>query len=676
MRRSFLFFIVVLAAVALASCGHSSSSSSSSTETGTHIALTPGITSIIPGRVVTFTAQEQNSSNTALTKQPTIIFTAGTGLTLSKPNCSVVGVTGCQVEACAGTFDPSFVHCTPGSAVGQTSVTAAADNFTTSASIFVHLEVTSVSITPSSTSGCVSSGGTQNFTAAAFNNGTDITTSVGPISWGSTSTSVVTVNSNGLATAASPGTAAVFASATNSSGASSTSSPATFNTCAVKNISFHVSGAPDTSFSTTFPATTQQQLVTDVTDVSGKTVSSGLTFTVIPAALGTFSGATFSPASGGTGAIVASCAPPSCNIGLNFDTFSNPVVANVSGTVSGSVWVASTAGKALVSIAPATNTAGTPVTLPAQPNSLIVGSGQKNAYLGSSSGLMVVALSASTVNTIGGATGRVLAVDPLEQRVIVSNGTNVFVVTVSSSQVQTLNIAGATAAAWTPDGFYAYIVAGSNAAEYQSSTGLVTQQFNLTSPAADVAFLTNGQFAYFAQTSAVTVRRPCDNLQTDSIPTSGAPHKIRATTNNATVFAVDTTSSSTGFDIITPAITSGTGCGQAVTDTTKFRDFGVGVFTPTQLITTPDSNYAFVTGASNLVGYNLAQDQVISVALTGGAQPLSGDALLDSSSLYIGGSDGNVHQLTISNGTITDAAQVAVSSAIGGNPDLVAFIQR
>src|SRR5947209_10365311 len=177
MRRSFFFFIAALAALALAGCGHGSSTPA---PTGTHILIAPGIASVVPGRVVTFTAQEQDSTNTALTKQPTITFTAGTGLTLGKANCAVVGVTGCEVEACAGTFDSTFVHCTPGSTLAQVTVTATADNLSASASVFIHKEVTSISISPSSTSGCVSSGGTQSFLATAQNNGTDITGTVGP----------------------------------------------------------------------------------------------------------------------------------------------------------------------------------------------------------------------------------------------------------------------------------------------------------------------------------------------------------------------------------------------------------------------------------------------------------------------------------------------------------------
>jgi hypothetical protein len=101
------------------------------------------------------------------------------------------------------------------------------------------------------------------------------------------------------------------------------------------------------------------------------------------------------------------------------------------------------------------------------------------------------------------------------------------------------------------------------------------------------------------------------------------------------------------------------------------------VFTPTELITTPDSSYLFVTGSSNLLGYSVAQQQTFSVALSGNAQPLSGDALLDSSSLYIGANDGMVHQIKISNGTWSDTGSpIDVHTAIGGNPDLVAFIQH
>jgi hypothetical protein len=312
--------------------------------------------------------------------------------------------------------------------------------------------------------------------------------------------------------------------------------------------------------------------------------------------------------------------------------------------------------------------------LPAAPNSLIVGSGQQNAYLGSANGLLIVKTSNGTVTTVSGAPGKVLAVDPGETRAIVANNNNVFVVTISNSQVQTLQIGGATAASWTPDGFEAYIVAGSNITEYSPQLSPTTVSVGSQTP--DVAFLVNGQFAYFAQGNGVAVRRPCDNAQVDTVTTSETPQKIRSATNNSAVFAVGSNATTTGVDVITPTITSTSGCGQTVTDVAKFSDFGAGVFTPTELITMPDSSYLFVLGSSNLLAYSVAQGLSSSIALTGNATPLSGDAILDSSSLYIGANDGNVHQLKISNGTITDAAQIAVSSAIGGNPDLVAFVQR
>lgn len=671
MRSSFFFPAAIAALLALAACGGGSKTTTTTSATN-HIAIAPGVTSIIPGQVLTFTANEQDSSNTALTKQPAITFTAGTGLTLSTPNCSILGLTGCQVAACAGTFDSTFINCTPGAAPVQVAVTASADNLSASASVFVHQKVTSVVVSPSSTAGCVSSGGTQSFTATAFNNGTDITSTVGPFSWISTVTSVVGIDNNGLATAASPGVASILAGA-----AGVSSLPATFNTCAVKTINLHVSGSSATTFTNTYPTTSQNVLVADVIDANGKAITAGgITFSAIPAGVGSFTSGSFNPAGPGYSSIVASCQPPACNIGLGFDTFSNPVQATVTGTTTGSVWVASTAGAALVSINAATNVVGTSIKLPASPNSLIVGSGQRNAYLGSVNGLIVVALASSTVtSTIGSAPGKVLAVDPTETRAIVSNGSNVFIVSLAGAQAQTLNIAGATAAAWTPDGFDAYIVAGSSVTEY--SANVSPKHFNLSSAAGDVAFLPSGQFAYFAS-SPIDVRRPCDNLQADTVPSpaGGTPQLIKPLLNSAAMIAVDSDGSNTGVDVVTPAISQRTSCGEAVTDTAAFHSFSAGVFTPTQLVTSPDSNFAFVFGAGSVMAYNVASGTASSIPLVGGATPIVGDTTLDATALYVGATDGSVHQLTISNGTITDAAQIAVSSVVGGNPDLVSFVER
>src|SRR5215472_15080980 len=106
MRRSFFLFLGCIAALALAGCGGGSSTTA---PTGTHISLTPSVVSLIPGQVVLFTAQEQDSSNTALSKQPTLTFsvtpTSGcasgqTCVTTNTASCSIAGVTGCQIEVC------------------------------------------------------------------------------------------------------------------------------------------------------------------------------------------------------------------------------------------------------------------------------------------------------------------------------------------------------------------------------------------------------------------------------------------------------------------------------------------------------------------------------------------------------------------------------------------------
>lgn len=663
--------------MSLTACGHGSSSSTTTTTTATnHISVSPSVVALIPGQVATFSIQEQDVNNTALAKQPAFTFALSntTGLTM-RSNCSIAGVTGCQVEVCAGTFDSNFINCTPSTVPVQANLTASGDSLTGTATLFVHQQVTAVTLTPASTAGCVSSGGTQTFQAKAFNTGTDITPTVGPFSWSSTQSSVVSVDNNGVATASSPGTANIIASV-----AGVTSLPAPFNTCAVKTINLHISGSSATSGTIQFPTpTTPVSIAADVIDANGQSITvSNLTFSAVPPIMATGL-PSYAPQQEGTGAVVASCQPPACNIGLGYATYSNPVVVTATGgSVSGTVWAASSSGTGLAGINVADNSVPTTVTLPATPNSMIVGGNKTNVYLGSANGLMIVSASGShAITTINSAAGKLLAVDPRENFAIVAGSNNVFIVTISNSNTQTLNIAGATAAAWTPDGFYAYIVAADRVTEF--SPNLSPKSFTLSSPANDAMFLTSGQFAYFAQTTNVTARRPCDNLQSDSIPTAGAPQLIKPLLNGSAVVTVDSTSSTTGVDIISPTISAGTGCGQAVIDSSpKFRDFGAGVFTPTKLITTPDSNYAFVvgTGVNTLLQYSFASDATSTVTLTGGATPLSGDVLPDTSGLYIGASDGSVHQLTISNGTITDAAQVAISSKLGGNPDFVAFVNR
>ena len=108
----------------------------------------------------------------------------------------------------------------------------------------------------------------------------------------------------------------------------------------------------------------------------------------------------------------------------------------------------------LVPISTATNTAGTSITLPYYPNSIVADPGGLAVYLGSGTALMAVAASSGTVTTFA-VSGTILAISPDGQFMLLSNNA-------SPGQVQYFSIAGgvlddaysgatANSSAYTPD---------------------------------------------------------------------------------------------------------------------------------------------------------------------------------------------------------------------------------
>ncbi len=118
------------------------------------------------------------------------------------------------------------------------------------------------------------------------------------------------------------------------------------------------------------------------------------------------------------------------------------------------VYAASSNSKLLVPISTATNTAGTSITLPYYPNSIVADPGGLAVYLGSGTALMAVAASSGTVTTFA-VSGTILAISPDGQFMLLSNNA-------SPGQVQYFSIAGgvlddsysgatANSSAYTPD---------------------------------------------------------------------------------------------------------------------------------------------------------------------------------------------------------------------------------
>ena len=318
MRRCFLAVAAVATFIISSGCG----GHKSTTNPATMIIISPSSVSLNTGGTQAFTAKAvEADGTTAVTPQPEITFSiSGSSVTLNKSANN-------GVLACAGTWDANFIVCTPGP-VAPATLTASGGGLTSApVTISVHQKVDKLTLSPASLSTCISSGATQQFTATAFSNGTDVTSTVGTINWLSTTTSVATVDANGLATAATPGGSTIFANVGNV-----TSLPVPFTTCPPKSISLHIQNAGDTSF--TLDAAATQQLTADVTDINGNPVANApLTYTVLPSAVGSVSGAGLATAVvPGVGEIVASCTPPTCNINLNYPVYSNLVTMNVNGT--------------------------------------------------------------------------------------------------------------------------------------------------------------------------------------------------------------------------------------------------------------------------------------------------------------------------------------------------------
>jgi hypothetical protein len=679
------------------------------------VSLTPSpYSSVEVGQFVSFTTSAQDSTGHPITEP----------ISLQSSNTAVLTVADNGL-ACAGSWDslsnPQI--CTPGP-TGTAQVTAYAKGVSSPATtVFVHQHIDniSVSIVPSQTNPpgpCYSKGQALNFQATAYNRGVDITSTVGQFNWlavtsGVTQLNTLTISSTNQpvlnqvqASAFNPGTTPFFASV---SGVNST--PFNFTTCAVQSISLQVTNS--SSSGETIVPTVLDTLGTAITQVPLTWSSSQ------SASVSVSNGAATSAGAGGAAAIVASCTPPTCNIGFlpSLPVYPENVVtvagsttttggSGGSGGSSGSTTPATTlfvtstgcgtsidcfTGIAVVNV-PA-NTVGTPGVLHFPPNSFVFDAKGDKAYLGTNSGLLgsagLIVLNPGanppTLTSFVSAPGKVLAVSPDGGKVVISDTTDipneVFIFDTNSNTPTTYAITGATAADFSPDSLKAYIIAGSTLYVYSKVDGL--QTIPLSATANDVSFLSEGAFAYLAggSPSAVTVRRTCDNGSADTLTTPATPAFIKTLPDATQVLAVDPPS----IDLIA-VNTTPSGCTPTVSDSFSSVNLGQGNFVPTQLIVSEDGHAAYIL-ASNLnsvLVFNISGQLPSSISLAGNATPVQAALTPDGMLLYVVASDGLVHVLsTVSGG---DFQQIAFpqgfyfcENSVGGsagfpcNPDLLAL---
>ena len=709
-----LLFLVTLTA----GCGNNGAVHTSTFVVPASITLSPGPDfSMELGTNQSFTASLFNSTRGTLTEP----------VSFQSSNTAVVSVAGNGL-ACAGSWDslnnPQI--CTPG-AIGIAVITATAQGVSSPpTTVYVHQHIDKVTVKeippppplPPPLPGCSSVNQARYYAAQAFSQGADITSTVGVFNWQSLFPTVgsLSTTANGLltgqlqVTAKIPGQTQIFAAIGNA-----TSVPIIFTTCAVQSIALEVTSSTGTSEAIT-------PTVVDTLGFTIPTASVPLTWSSSEPGSATVStaGGVTASANGGGATIIASCTPPTCNLGffpslpiypetaVTIFTAGTSTTGTVYATSSGCGVVDGCFADIATITAPA-NTVGTSITLPDTPNSLVFNRQGTKAYLGTNSGLLgsagltVLDATANSITKITALPGSVLAVSPDGNKVVISDtspadGPNrVFVFDTTNNTSVTFQITGATAAAFSPDSLKAYIIAGSRLFVYSKIDALKTILLN--APANDVDFLSEGAFAYIAggDPKGVMTRRTCDNGLADLAQTSVVPRFIRTLPGPSQLVGGDTADTfhllavtSPNVDLISAAPPPNTppfvweGCTPAVLDTSHAFNLGVGNFTPKQLIVSQDGSTAYILTSSpgSILVINIAGQTATARTLTGNATPLSAALAPNGSVLYVGANDGTVHVIdTVVGGDIQQVSfpQTLCRNAAGlqfvgvtCNPDLVA----
>ena len=662
---------------------------------GTKGAVTP-TTYVVPISI-TVTPTQNFSMEQGTVEMFTSTVTGPTKSTVTEPvsyvssNTAVVSIAS-NGDACAGSWNslsnPQI--CTPGP-VGVAQVWATAQGVSSPVTtVYVHQHIDKIVVNqfelqnqPPPAHPCFSVGQVDHYRATAYSRGVNITSTVGIFNWQAVNIEVATLSTamttgDGLlagdltVTASVPGVTPIFATLSGTD-----SVPVNFTTCAVQSIRILVDGnsSNDIVFST--PETANA--TTTVIDTLGNTIS-GVPLTWSTSQLASVTatnGALAGPASGAA-TVIASCTPPTCNIGFlpSLPIYPQNVVSmfvhSTSNTESGTVYVSSTGcgtiDNCVSTIVPITtgtsNTVGSAIDLPVTPNSLVFSPKGDKAYLGTTYGhlgtmglTVFSAGSTATPPDFPSTPGQVLAVSPDGNSVVVSDTADqpnqVYIFDATSSTSTAYSITGATAASFSPDSLKAYILAGSTLYVYSKLDAM--RVFQLSSPANAVTFLSEGAFAYVAggTPSGVMVRRTCDNGLADTVATPATPSFIQTLLDGTHVIAIappliDVITANTGPD-------GPSGCTPGITDSVVSYNLGHGTFTAKQVIVSEDGSTVYIIAAnpspSAILIFNVAALTTSAIPLTGNALPVQMTLTPDNTTLYVAASDRTVHVLNTVNGT-------------------------
>ncbi len=525
--------------------------------------------------------------------------------------------------------------------------------------------------------------------------------------WTVADPNVAAVSAYGFVAARNPGVTSVTASLNGT-----TSVPLTFVTCPPKSIvlatSAYSGATPLPPFTTAdlngIPRGSQEYVTANLVDTNGNPVAtSPLDYVTTNPLIGSFSPvlpltSLLTANTSGRFSVVASCGPPTCNAavanftvpnattpttgqaaGFGFPIYSNVIEVDVQGITGSTVLVVNSDQVAnplyRIDIYDSESLTLThQITLANLPNSLVVAPNGATAYLGSSSGLMVVDLatfqsSVQTYPIVGGIstdviTGRVLGVSQDGRYVVVSDVTSaapnsyVFLIDTTGTKAATRytipgSINDVTFAAdgsnmWIGGTNGVYVFNANSFVQTPASKGLST---NVNA----VAWMPDGQ-SYFASSIAAAPAAQMVNYSTcndtkpqtptGAVPTTvtgglfttalqGVPHLLGldGTNNEWFDLPVSTTAQVPTQTVQTPsALTPPAGSGNVCLSTVTFPTTGPTIFTltpatatgtlpctATQVTFSPTLEQAFVTGVdpacttseSVIHGYSVANPDTV-----------------------------------------------------------------
>jgi WD40 repeat protein len=552
--------------------------------------------------------------------------------------------------------------------VGQVTITATSNNnITATALVYVHEKVDQVGV---GLPACTTMGQPVGIYGAAYSTSAqgcsvaspcNITSTVGPFTFGSNDTSVVAGNADGGLTAGIPGATTVFASV-----AGVNSVGTRYVTCPVAYILVHSPTDTNiTSFTTNTGGTVP--LVANVFDTNNQSIAPPIIWASSANAAATVAvsstnnnAATVTALTPGTATITATCSYPACNKLLPAQYGLNVATVTVSGGTATTVYAASTNSTTLVPISTSTNQAGTAITLPNIPNSIIADPTGTNLYLGSTSGLMVVNVSTGAVSleVLG---GTAVAISP--------NGTYLTASSAAAGTIQYFNLATqvvdftysgtTTTAAYTPDSNTVATFNGNNLYSGSSIAAPTTTPLTYTPAGLDIS--AQGGLIYLTGAGLIDLLSTCNPSDVQML-TANNPTLIKALPNGTGAVAAD----SPAIDVVSTPSPLALGCPIATPSSIANFDLGAGAFSAQQLIMSPDSSHAFIiSDLPQLLSFYLPTTAPTAIPYIGGATAYSGGVTSDSTQVYVGASDGTVHRIAVASNADVQQISVGLKDANG-----------